>query len=127
MQYPGHHGFVGPSVAYDCMQCIAGHGEQFKFPPLEQENLEAWSYWQILTGQVRAVGGLDVVILGIDYAAIVAVFDIYRIPLLDRPLLFEKILVIDREAEKHRERQRKVQDAERKVQEKFRMENPGLR
>ena len=76
---------------------------------------------------MRAIGGLDVVILGIDYTAIQTVFDIYRIPLLDRPLRFEKILVIDREAEKHREYQRKVQDAERKVQEKFRQENPGLR
>ena len=50
-------------------------------------------------------------------------FDVYRVPLLDRPLLFEKVVAIEAEAERHRRQERQADQARRDAEAKFKAQH----
>jgi hypothetical protein len=103
-QDPQHDGFVAVDAWFDCGQCVTRHGERHGFPPLDPEHHDAWSIFQAVNDQVRV--GMDVV--GLDYAVLPAVFDLYAIPTGERRFLFERIAILNRAQQEHRalERQR---------------------
>lgn len=101
-QRESHPGFVMEDERYDCGQCIAATGLQCNFPPLDPANATAWELYQILAGQQRI--GMDVI--GLDMTAVPVVFDTYDIPHDDRPLLLEKLMLIDAATGRERDRRR---------------------
>jgi hypothetical protein len=114
-QDPQHDGFVAADAWYDCAQCVRKHGERHGFPPLDPEHHDAWSIFQAVNDQVRI--GMDVV--GLDYAVLPPVFDLYGIPQAERRLLFEYIAILNGAQQKHRALQREreqSQAAERQSQ-----------
>lgn len=111
-----HPGFVAADQAYDCTQCVRIHGERHGFPPLEEANLEAWEFYDVLIGQVRI--GMDVV--GLDMTAIPVAFDIYDVPRESRRLLFEKLMIIDRAVQENRGRARERERIKAKAAEELR-------
>lgn len=119
MQNPNHKGFVAPDRRYDCRQCANRHGDAFGFPPLDDENVDAWQLYLLLDDQV-IVGGFDVI--GLDYQVVPVAFDSYRVPEVDRPLLFEKLIILNSEARTYRRRLKERQEAEKKAEEKFRQQ-----
>lgn len=119
LQNPGHKGFVGAELAYDCRACIDKTGEQFSYPPLGVENALAWRLWNNVSSQLRAVGGMDIAILGLDFTAIEVALNIYRVPLLERPLLFEKIVLIQHEADAQRRVMQQADRARREAEAKM--------
>ncbi len=123
LQYPGHPGFTAPDEPYDCGRCIASHATRFSFPTLGEENVEAWTLWQTAHAQQRSTGGMEPVFLGIDFQALAVLFDIYAIPRLERQGLFEKILLIDRAAEKQRADERKAERLRREAEAKYAREH----
>lgn len=115
MQNPKHPGFIAPDQQYSCGQCIAWHGTQYAFPPLESENVLAWDLYMSVQDQQRV--GMD--LIGLDYTVLPFAFELWEVPQDQRRLLFEKIALIDhqvttRRAEK-REQERKRKDMERRV------------
>lgn len=106
LQHPQHPGFVAPDLPYNCRQCINWHGERFGFPPLEEENEEAWHvYMGVLQGQVRV--GMEVV--GLDYTAIEPAFRFCHVLPEDAEELFAQIVVMDQEASAYRQRRAESQ------------------
>lgn len=76
------------------------------FRDLDPENAESWSLYFRLQDQQRA-GGFDV--LGLDYAVLPVVFDVYGIPQADRRAVFEDLCVINSEMQKYRARKRETE------------------
>ncbi len=109
-QEPQHDGFVAVDAWYDCAQCVSRHGARHDFPPLDAEHQEAWTIFQTVQSQV--VIGMDVV--GLNYAVLPPVFDLYGIPVGDdRRVLFERIAILDQEQQRHRANQRQREASEK--------------
>jgi len=102
-----HDGFVSRDVPYDCAQCIGASAKRHEFPELDPENYPAWRLYQQVEDQVRI--GMDVV--GLDYTVLPAVFAIYQIPPSEQPLLFEKLVVLNRLQQEQRARERAMESS----------------
>lgn len=114
-----HPGFVAKDQRYDCAQCIRNHGKDNDFPDLAPGNALAWALYQQVEDQVRI--GMDVV--GLDYAVLPAVFDLYSIPQEDRRDLFEKIVILNRANQEHRSRQRALEQSKKAAEQHNRVAN----
>lgn len=93
-----HDGFVAVDQPFDCQQCVAAHAKRFEFPTLPDEAAQAWRLYHLLQDQVRV--GMDVV--GLDYTAIPMVFDLYAVPLEERRMLFEQVVILNHAQQEHR-------------------------
>lgn len=120
MMDPGHPGFVGKKERYDCDQCISWHAKQFQFPDQLEENELARGLYQLLGDQQRIASGMaGAVPIAIDFTAVPIAMDLMRIPYASRRLVFEKLLILDRETKRYqalqRENERRKQEAEAKA------------
>ena len=102
MQNPQHPGFTARDTAYDCGQCIAWHADRYHFPELDEANAFAWTLYLRVSDQQRV--GMDVI--GLDYSVLPPIFDLYGVAAADRPLLFEKIGLVNNACQEHRQRRR---------------------
>ena len=108
-QNPQHAGYVAPDRPYDCGKCVAYHARAYGFPELLPENADAWRLYFVLQDQQRV--GMD--LLGLDYTVLPIVFDLEGVPHAARPLLFEKLAVVNH-AEQAQRAEKRRQDEQRR-------------
>lgn len=108
-QESSHDGYVAADAWHDCAQCVMRHGQRHEFPPLDPEHVEAWTIFQAVAGQQRI--GMDVI--GLDYAVLPTVFDLYGVPPGDdRRVLFERIAILSEAQQADRARRAALKSAE---------------
>lgn len=104
---PAHlPGFVAADKPLDCGACIAHHGKQRDFPPLDAEHVEAWNLFLLLQDQQRI--GMEPI--GLDYVALPAVFELEEIPRSRRRELFRSIVILNHALQAHRATERDVKN-----------------
>ena len=117
--FPIPERFLGPDQPYDCHACIQWHGEKYGFPALASANQRAWELYFRFQDQQRG-GGMDV--LGLDYGILDFAFRLYQIPPVEQRVLLEKIIIMNREVNRHRadkrEQERKIEEAKRQSESK---------
>ena len=110
-----HPGFVAEDQPLDCGKCIQAHAEKFQFPPLEAGNVQAWELYMQFQGQQRVgfsgATGLDANVLRLG-------FHCYRIPMRDRRLLLQKILLLDHEMTAHYAKKAEMERQRRELEAK---------